>query len=306
MRLALLILDNAAELQLDRRVRSERQSEDLRERLQEMVSRIPSSERSESLEDLADWQPLSKAQKRALDRYFDPKLDYLCERRGILDSRLKTVLSYLHRYRNEAYHEGRVRRETLLTASLLLFEANCQLLLEVYRVAMYSSSEDYSWVWERFGLSGLWNLNDESVKGIVESLRASIVPTVEAVVESLVGHLRSRLAELWDGMDFVVENTALADREEVFKVAQLLHAVERGDAAPETETVDYRAPLALVDVEGLSGAIDNLESVTERLEAFARFSEVEERLEAFERMVYAVVSWVDGQIQHLTDLARGK
>jgi hypothetical protein len=123
LRLALLLLDNAAELQIGRRVRQERQSEDLVERIRERTRALRAARGVKST-DPADRPPLSAAEKRRIERSFDAKLAYLAERHGVLDPRLAKVLSYVHRYRNEAYHEGTVRRETIRTAALILFEAN--------------------------------------------------------------------------------------------------------------------------------------------------------------------------------------
>ena len=57
LRLALLILDNAAELQLDRRTEHELTSERLNERIRERALGIQSDERPESLRELTEWQP---------------------------------------------------------------------------------------------------------------------------------------------------------------------------------------------------------------------------------------------------------
>jgi len=147
-----------AEVQLDARARQELGHEELREAIRSSALRIPEAERPDHLRKLTAWKPLSKAQKRELERYFD------AERHDILDTRLARVLSYLHRYRNEAYHHARVRPETLRTAAAILFEADCDLLLEVYQVSYHSSAEDYSWLQDRFGIG----------RGIVDELRACI------------------------------------------------------------------------------------------------------------------------------------
>jgi hypothetical protein len=58
VRLALLLLDNAAELQIERRVRDELSSENLRERIRTRTRTlgIPKGY-SEGLDELAAWQP---------------------------------------------------------------------------------------------------------------------------------------------------------------------------------------------------------------------------------------------------------
>ena len=158
LRLALLLLDNAAELQVDRRVRDHLAIEMINERTREqtiLLTELAPDSQAELpalLTELVAWEPLTKAQKRALDRFFDEKLRFLSERYTTLDPALAKVLSYLHRYRNEAYHQARVRVETVRTAALIYFEANCSLLLTVFTVHSYASNEDYSWLEERFGV----------------------------------------------------------------------------------------------------------------------------------------------------------
>jgi hypothetical protein len=138
------------------------------------------------------------------------------------------VLSYVHQYRNEAYHEGRVRRETIHTAAVILFEINCFLLLNVFRVAMVASNEDYSWIAERFHVDRPgWLLGGGvSLQRIVDELRGLVVPDLSAVTVTLVRHLASRFEDLWDSVDFIVGNTPATSRADALKVAQLDPAVD--------------------------------------------------------------------------------
>ena len=151
------------------------------------------------------WEPLTKAQKRAVDRFFDEKLRFLSERHTILDSAPAKVLSYLHGYRNEAHHEGRVRSETLRTAALILFEANCSLLLTVFRIRSYASNEFYSWLQERFDLRRPFLLAGDGLQAIVNRLREPFVPTLDSVVAALSAHLTNRIDELLADLDFIVD-----------------------------------------------------------------------------------------------------
>ncbi len=88
LRLALLILDNAVEIQLDRRIREDLMYEEMRKRLRRNVLQIPAAERAPGLAELAEWEPLTVAEKYRLDRFFDEKLKYLSERQRHLDRRL--------------------------------------------------------------------------------------------------------------------------------------------------------------------------------------------------------------------------
>jgi hypothetical protein len=80
LRLALVLLDNAIELQLERRVRQELQYELEYDQLQRIASQIPSGEHSNFLSEVIDRVPLTLSQKRSIGRLFDEKLRYLTDR----------------------------------------------------------------------------------------------------------------------------------------------------------------------------------------------------------------------------------
>ncbi len=306
LRLALLLLDNAAELQLDRRCTALRQSEDLRERLKTRAETIGAATSSPELEQLAEWRPLSAAEKRQVDRLFDAKLEYLTERHPLVDPRLARVLSYLHRYRNEAYHRAKVRRETIRTAALILFEANCELLTTIFRINVFSSSDDYTWVQDRFGLSRAWSMNDAGIARIVDELRGAALPSTRYVADALASHLGARLDDIWDGLDFVADNSTLDDRYAALQAAQFAAAVERGEVHPSSDPSQYRPAWSHSRIDGLVSRIVDLATADDRMEAFETFSRLETELETLEKDVDALVSYIDGYIQYQTDLARGK
>lgn len=305
LRLALLLLDNAAELQIGRRVRQERQSEDLVERIRERTRALRAA-RGVKTSDPADRAPLSATEKRRIDRSFDAKLAYLAERHGVLDPRLAKVLSYVHRYRNEAYHEGRVRRETIRTAALILFEANCQLLLTVFRVVVHSSADDYSWLGERFGIERPGALLGSNLQPLVDDLRSRALPTLDSVVETLSDHLQSRIDDLREALDFITDNADLGDPSDGLKLAQI-DPSEPFDVRRWPEILEHvAARWSVNDIDQLESDIESVGTATERLEAFAAFSQLEERLELIEEPVHRTAGEIDTVIQLEVDRLRGK
>ncbi|NJD27903.1 MAG: hypothetical protein FIA92_06355 [Chloroflexi bacterium] len=307
VRLALLLLDNAAELQIERRVREALNSENLGERVRDRASalRIPKGY-SEGLDGLAAWQPLSAKDKERLSKSFPAKLDYLSERHQVLDASIARVLSYLHRYRNEAYHEGRVRRETIRTAAVILFEINCLLLLDVFRVSMFASNEDYSWLEERFRVDRAGSLlgGGESLERIVDELRALVVPGLPAVTETLVRHLESRFEDVWDAVDFILSTTPAESREDALKIAQLDPNVDGREIDAILAAFQPRWPESMV--RELENRIGEVQAAADRLDAFSRFSRLETELEKIEVPVFATASEIDHAIQLEFDRMRGK
>jgi hypothetical protein len=312
LRLALLLLDNAAELQLDRRVRDHLAIEEINERTRQqtilLTELVPESraELPALLGELVAWKPLTKAQKRSLDRFFDEKLRFLFERYTTLDPALAKVLSYLHRYRNEAYHEGRVRVETVRTAALIYFEANCSLLLSVFTVQSYASNEDYSWLEERFGIRSTGLFVGGSLQAVVDRLRKPVLPTLETVVDTLRSHLNSRITDLLADLDFIVDGSRPTTRAEAARVAQLYAALERGDVVWSTDPETYVGRWTLESVEATTWSIGSLADAVDRLDAFARFADIEQAIEAFEHDVRPLVILVDRMVDEEIDRRRGK
>jgi hypothetical protein len=154
LRLALLLLDNAAEIQMDRRIKEDLEHDDVMEKLRGNVLTWATTDTvPDELRELVAWVPLTRAEKASLDRLFDEKVDYMVGRGGHLDQGLAGPLKHLHRYRNEAYHRAKTRPETIRTAALILLELNCQMMLAVsLGPRSSSSSDDYSWITERFHL----------------------------------------------------------------------------------------------------------------------------------------------------------
>lgn len=112
LRLALVLLDNSIELQLDRRIRSDSLLERLRESSFWMRQQVPAEQQPTLSSEDDGWMPLTRREKRAIQRYFDPKVTNLSKRQSYFDSSIALVLRRLHRYRNEAYHRAAVRRPT--------------------------------------------------------------------------------------------------------------------------------------------------------------------------------------------------
>ncbi len=77
LRVALLLLDNAVELQMDWAIRAELSDADDREKLRTMALEMPGANRPSDLQWLIDWKPLTRKQKAEMDRNFNEKVDFL-------------------------------------------------------------------------------------------------------------------------------------------------------------------------------------------------------------------------------------
>jgi hypothetical protein len=299
LRVALLLLDNSAELQMDRRIKSDLRNDEMRERTRNQLLALPKgSSLSTHLQELIEWTPLTAKQKRDLDRDFNQKVAYMVGRGDHLSLDVAGPLRHLHKYRNEAYHSGSIRPETIRTAALLLLEINCRMLLEVGRSrTSYSSDEDYSWIQQRFHLDktffGRLPLGD-----MVSEIRSGLFPTDKVIAETLADHLRDRFLALYESLDFIVENGGRnLDREQALREVQLFGL--------QTQLITG-CKYSMNSLELLESTISAVRGENDRIKAFHLFANIESELEPIEESVNGLVRESDFAIQLAIDEARGK
>jgi len=307
LRVALLLLDNSAEIQMDRCVTEHLMHEEMRERIRNRALEIPEGQLPDTLLDLVTWIPIDTKRKQAIHRYFDEKVQYLTERTQQADVRLAAPLSYLHKYRNEAYHHARVRKETIETAAKLLLDINCELLLSLSRgCTVYASDEDYSWMKQRFREDRPF-LNTDFIPNAVKDFRASVDLNDESVAELLVKHLQSRIQEVFHNLKFIVENTACPDAQTAIRDSQAFNEERRERYGLPRVKMQGLAERHSIDF--LKDLLRRLEEITagrDRFEAFRAFSLLEYIFEPVEESVQELANEVDGIIQMQIDIARGK
>jgi hypothetical protein len=309
LRLALLLLDNAAELQMDWAVRHEMLWAESRERMRQMALEVPAQERPPSLQELVEWQPLAKSQRAAIDRYFNEKVDYLSKLPEKFSPALAAPLKYLHKYRNQAYHRGEVRRKTLDISCRLLVEIDCDLVRSLpYMFRSLSSKDDYSWLEQRYGnVSRLFG-DDAFVERATTELCERVFVDDAAVAAALAEHLEARVASLVDDLDFILENArGFTSREEVLRTVQFVASPEASKVRPGlTPPESYRPPVRLRSIEALRERTTEISRSKSRIGAFAAYSVLEQELEKIEPDVQEAVYQVDMAIQEAIESSLGK
>jgi hypothetical protein len=305
LRIALLLLDNSAEIQMHRCATEQLLHEEMRERIRNRALEIPEGQVPDTLLDLVRWVPIDTKRKQAIHRYFDEKVQYLTERAGQLDARLAAPLSYLHKYRNEAYHHARVRKETIETAAKLLLDINCELLLNLSRgCTVYASDEDYSWIKQRFRED---RLSTDFVPNAVKDFRATVDLNDESVAQLLVRHLRSRIQEVFRSLEFIVENTACPDAQTAIRDSRAFNEERRERHGLPRIKIQGLAERHSVDfLKELSQRLEEITGGRDRFEAFQAFSTLESIFEPVEESVQELAAEIDGMIQMQIDIARGK
>lgn len=321
LRLALMLLDNAIELQMDWAIEAELRDHDFREKLRVLALQLLDSPRlpdpqcpidPTDLQWLIDWQPLSQKQKQRIDRDFNEKVEFLARLPDKVAPAVQGPLKYLHRYRNEAYHRGEVRPATLPIACRLLVEINSELLLSLHAVGKsYASDGDYSWLEGRFGVRPMRILGDQTfLQMAADDFRRQVLLDESALSVALADHLETRVADLLGALSFILESISgpnIDSLTDVFRASQYWAAVRRGEVtvAPMPPVV-YKPPFTLNVLDDVLARRNEITSASTRLDAFRAYSNLEEILETFEDDVYSLTADIDRALQAEIDRARGK
>ena len=310
LRVALLLLDNAVELQMDRAIRAELSDADFREKLRTSALEIPDAERPPDLQWLIDWRPLTRKQKALIDRNFNEKVDFLASLPGKLDPAIRAPLKHLHEYRNQAYHRGQVRPATLTIACRLLVEITCELLLSLgWAGSSYASDQDYSWMEKRFGIRAMQTLGGRAfLERVAEEMRRRAFVDSSDLAVALSDHFEARIMDLRNAIAFILESTKhFGSPAEVFRASQYWSAVNRGEApAAPVPSPTYEPRFGLQVLDDLLARRSEISSAADRIDAFRVCSDLEKTLELFEDDVHSLASEVDRAIQWAVDIARGK
>jgi hypothetical protein len=309
LRIALLLLDNTAEILMDCCIENILPMENFRERIRVKALTIPPSDRTPDLQELVEWQPLTYKEKLAINRYFDEKVSYLSQNKNKIDHCFILPISHLHKYRNEAYHSAKVRKETIETAAKLYVEINCELLLKLSpEWNSYSSDVDYSWIENRFNVRPQdVFMDDNFIKKVTDDFRDQINLTDESVCKLLAEHIENRITKLYSQIDFILNNTKCPNKEVALFDSYIMADKIReqyGELKPKRIIPQQNYKLDFID--SLIIKSKEIYTLNKRVEAFRSFSKIESELEQIEIDLTTVVNEIDHIIEMESEIARGK
>jgi len=308
LRLALLLLDNAAEVLLDRWTASSLMLDGVDRRLQASARSWGASANDPTLADLFSRTPLNARQVRNIARFFDEKIAYATTKSALSPS-VGSALSHLHRYRNRAHHHADVNEQTLRTSVIILFELCCQLVLTLKPGMIgHSSREDYSWLQRRFGAGPGAFWDDARLQEALDSMRVGLPISDASLGQTLADNLLSRIDEVLESLDFLV-NTAQVEmnQSDVLAAAQG-HALDAVQQDPPYESIPkgLELPVSVAELDAISLAAQHVASSPDCVSAVVAFAEPDKRLERVEFMVDGLARAVDEMIQNEVDAALGK
>ncbi len=315
LRIALLLLDNVAELLLlwaAERQAGWRQIDGQYLRLLRELDHTLSADERRTKEEL-EQRYVTDDQWRKIDRYWDPKLSFL-QQHGLISESDVTVLQLLHGYRNEAHHEGLIRHRTIETAVDLYKVVVCHLLdsLPIAGIADEMGRPPA-------GLVEYLEPGDEVQMAVAshfpkliarKSMRAR-GPQSSTAIEALSHHLLSRLAAVRECVKEAQSTWLfLMSTDDILRLAQAGDKVPAGDfealRAWQPEPGARRPLRLLEDVERWERESHDLLSSASLLQAFQRFGTIERQLEPLEDALEPVARRTDAEVEEAIDIRRGR
>jgi len=310
IRLALLLLDNAAEVLMHRAVQNEFI-------YSEWYARMAASLRSDPYEDdekrrlLSRFEPkvIPEKRKRTLEREFNKKVDFLSQERQHISIPVARVLKHIHHYRNEAYHNDRVRPDSIRPAVLVLFDVVCTLLATLQRHSTtWHGGDSEAWL-ERYGFSQFSYGADDIQTSISETFRVGLPLDIEGIRAALTTHLRSRLDGIEECIDFIMDNAQHdRSREQVLKAVQYWNANRGRDpwGYAEPAFMQFQPGNTLASIREWRQDVSALERVADKLELFNWFADIEDEFEPLEAALNEVAGLIESAIEAEVDRGRGK
>jgi hypothetical protein len=299
-RIAFILLDNAAEVMMVRNIEAtlffNSINERILERLRELLDHANSTELHAMYTELKD-KVIPKEERKKLERYFDEKVKFLTSQK-ILDPAEGSVLTKLHKYRNEMYHRDRLRPETVFTASLLYFELCCSIFergdghIIGYTLA---TSNPLPPAIARYNPSSQSSKADltPSLSRIADSLRLGLHLDEAGLREKLKTHLKSRLHTIAIQIAKIGQHLGVGE-DIVVRLAYLHEELPPGDF---DSLMVAKVPHSTRDLKKWLQEVEKLDDRDDKLSMFRIFSEIEDEFEPLEILVRDLAARVDYEIE---------
>ena len=307
LRLALILLDNAAETIMNRFIDGELRHARTYAQLLKVFPTDALDIKSEALKRNIEEKIVPSRRQKKIEHNFDEKLTYLSNDCRRLPPPTARALRRLHKYRNETQHRDLIREGSIRPAVLVLFDIAVDLLVSLHTGTVWASNEDYGWLL-RYGFSDafarfLWRAadGDDLLSRIATGLRYSLQLDTMGIRRALVTHLTDRLDAMNNHLMFVANNWFVGpDLAHTLEAIQFCHP-----QGPECEWQEFEPTYDLDSFTEWRDAAEKLNSM-DKLVMFGEFATIEVGFEPLEAMIEDAASEIDRRIQEKTDLMRGK
>ncbi|WP_141677851.1 hypothetical protein [Microbacterium oleivorans] len=244
---------------------------------------------------------LSRRQQDRLDREFGPTVD-VAVFFGALSPDEGTALKHLHEYRNGAHHRNVINLRTVRVLVELQLTVMASLLESMPSGPIYRLYPPVDWS-EARELLGLDESGQVNYGAFADRLRAGIEQGASDVTSSFGGNLRERIEQVARRVEQIRNDMAmpgvttemwlgLAQTPEPWPVGEALHSL-----AP---------PVTTVTLDSWAEEVVRAEPDEAAFQTFARLAEIDHELTTLEDAIERVELQVDEAVQQLIDERRGK
>ena len=265
----------------------------------------------------------TKLISRALGQNFDVKVK-LGRETGLISDELADSLLYLHAFRNTSYHRG-LRHEGILHSLAIFYIENACSLLQKYKPFFWASSSrdiishratkyigSVNILYEKDSFSKAWGRLAEVANAIpanlVQDLAMDMLSTIESY-DSAIQFLADDSPEPQTRKEAVINSQAWK-----FAFSEEGKAFARDNGCPEISVkghVDwliehYRWPITEDPIPSWRRRLESLKKETNKHKALKKYSDFMRQTEMIRDQIDESATQLDGHIQHLVDVARGK
>lgn len=303
LRLALILLDNAVEVMLQRRISEDLSRANMYARMLQRFPDGPLDPQGEALKQEIAAEIIPSARQKKVARYFGEKLKLLAES-GELHVETARALGHLHAYRNELQHHDHVRPESILPAALILFDIALDLMVTlVPGTTSWGSDDDLGWL-QDYGIIEAFPIGRDDLRTVIAAkLREGLSLDAEAVREALIAHLGARL----DAMEDNLAELPAEARTPQELVAMLGHLRRWEQGLPDEPTTN--ADIAPFDKLGSfprwRTETAGLSAIADKLELFDRFGTLEDEIEPLEKGLQEITDAISSAGELAADIERG-
>ncbi|GAA1618994.1 hypothetical protein GCM10009733_014180 [Nonomuraea maheshkhaliensis] len=315
-RLALLLLDNAAEISLRRTAGANMLEAEMYSNMAYSLRSVePDDEEGQKLKAQIDARTLSNKQKKQIDRNFDALVDYVFrDEQHALAIEYGECLKILHRYRNAAYHRDTIRADILGPAVQILFFLCCH-LIKSERQLISEIREAPSGILEV--LDGdlpvsRWPAHSFDTQTIAHHVADRLLDQLRldnyGIAKALSEHLIARLDNLVRDLDEIGASVppGITRWATLRLVQQAPEKLEDFHAEPADDFWTRPLPITEEVIESWFSGARSLRAIPVAHDALRAFAEIERPLEGIEEPVARFIWDIERLKQQRLDYLRGK
>jgi hypothetical protein len=303
LRLALILLDNAVEVMLHRRVSEDVDRANMYARMLRRFPDGPLDAKSEALRQDIAAKIIPPARQKKVARYFGEKVTLLAES-GQLPFATARALRHLHDYRNELQHHDHVRPESILPAALILFDIALDLTVTLLPGSTsWGSDDDLDWL-QDYGIIEPFPIGRDDLRDVIAGrLRDGLPLDANGVREALIAHLGTRL-DVMEG-NLAELPTEGGGPQELADMLRHIRRWEQGLPDEPPTNVDISPFDKLGSFPRWRMETAGLSAIADRLELFDRFGTLEDQIEPLETALQDIVDAISAAGELAADIARG-